>query len=135
MGIDVAYNALLAWLNAAGAPVTLRPLRVLDRHTHGWVECVDPAPCPDPAVVTRYYQRAGALLCLVHLLQGSDCHAENLIAAGEDPVLVDCETLLDPWLCAADRHAAGERQRASINHLLRDSVLTSGPAACFGRRR
>ncbi len=39
MGIDVAYNALLTWLNAVGAPVALRPLRVLDRHTHGWVEC------------------------------------------------------------------------------------------------
>ena len=97
MGIDVAYNALLTWLNAAGAPITLRPLLVLDRQTHGWVECADPAPCADRAAVTRYYHRAGALMCLVHLLQGSDCHAENLIAAGEDPVLVDCETLLDPW--------------------------------------
>ena len=61
MGIDVAYNALLAWLNAAGAPITLRPLRVLDRHSHGWVECAEPAPCADRAAVTRYYQRAGAL--------------------------------------------------------------------------
>ena len=94
---------LLTWLNTAGAPIILRPLRVLDRHTHGWVECAEPAPCADRAAVTRYYQRAGALMCLAYVLQGSDCHAENLIAAGEDPVLVDCETLLDPWPRAADR--------------------------------
>ena len=60
-----------------------------------------------------------------YLLQGSDCHAENLIAAGEDPVLVDCETLLDPWPRAADRPAGGSAQRARINCLMRDSVLTT----------
>ena len=26
MGIDVAYNTLLVWLNAVGAPIALRPL-------------------------------------------------------------------------------------------------------------
>ena len=71
MGIDIAYNSLLTWLNTAGAPVTLRPLRVLDCHTHGWVECAEPAPCADRAAVKRYYQRAGALACLVYLLQGA----------------------------------------------------------------
>lgn len=126
MGIDVAYNALLAWLNAAGAPVTLRPLRVLDRHTHGWVEYAEPAPCADQAAVMRYYQRAGGLMCLVHLLQGSDCHAENLIAAGEHPVLVDCETLLDSWPRPADRREDGDRHRVRLNRLIRDSVLATG---------
>ena len=132
LGIDVAYNGLLAWLNAAGVPVALRPLRVLDRHTHGWVECVDPAPCADRDAVTRYYQRAGALMCLVYVLQGSDCHAENLIAAGEDPVLVDCETLLDPRPRAADQHADGAWQRAKLGRLMRDSVLATGLLPSLG---
>jgi type 2 lantibiotic biosynthesis protein LanM len=132
MGIDVAYNALLTWLNAAGAPVALRPLRVLDRHTHGWVECVDRAPCADRDAVTRYYQRAGALMCLVYALQGSDCHAENLIAAGEDPVLVDCETLLEPRPRAADHRGNDVRQRAALNRLMRDSVLTTGLLPSLG---
>ena len=132
MGIDVAYNALLAWLNTAGAPAALRPLRVLNCDTHGWVECVDPAPCVDRAAVTRYYQRAGALMCLVYALQGSDCHAENLIAAGEDPVLVDCETLLDPRPYAADQRGDGMRQRARLNRLMRDSVLTTGLLPSLG---
>ena len=132
MGIDVAYNALLAWLNAAGAPVTLRPLRVFDCHTHGWVECADPAPCADRAAATRYYQRAGALACLVYLLQGSDCHAENLIAAGEHPVLVDCETLLHPWPRAASRPGDGEGRRVRLNRLMRDSVLTSNLLPSLG---
>ena len=132
LGLDIAYNGLLAWLNAAGAPVTLRPLGVLDCRTHGWVECVDPAPCADWAAATRYYQRAGGLLCLVYALQGSDCHAENLIAAGEDPVLVDCETLLDPRPRAADQRVDGGWQRARLNHLMRDSVLATGLLPSLG---
>ena len=101
MGIDVAYNGLLAWLNAAGAPATLRPLRVPDRHTHGWVEHVEAGPVLYRDAVTCDYQRAGALMCLIYTLQGTDCHASNLIAAGEDPVLVDCETLLAPRPCVS----------------------------------
>ena len=73
------------------------------------------------------------MTCLVYLLQGSDCHSENLIAAGEDPVLVDCETLLDPWPRAADRQGDGGRQRARLNRLMRDSVLTTGLLPDAGR--
>ena len=132
LGMDVAYNALLTWLNAAGAPVALRPLRVLNRQTYGWVEFAEAAGCADQEAVTRYYERAGAMTCLVYLLKGSDCHAENLIAAGEDPVLVDCETLLNPWPRAADREENGDRQRAMLDRLLRDSVLTSGLLPSLG---
>jgi lantibiotic modifying enzyme len=43
-----------------------------------------------------YYRRAGKLLCLLHLLGATDCHAGNVIACGERPVPVDLETLLQP---------------------------------------
>jgi lantibiotic modifying enzyme len=36
------------------------------------------------------------VLCLLYVLQGTDCHQENLVASGEHPVLVDLETLLQP---------------------------------------
>ena len=84
------------------------------------------------AAIARYYQRAGALACLVYILQGSDCHAENLIAAGEDPVLVDCETLLVPWPRAADRTGKGDRARARTNRLVSDSVLITGLLPSLG---
>jgi type 2 lantibiotic biosynthesis protein LanM len=132
MGIDIAYNGLVKWLNAAGTPITLRPLCVLDRHTHGWVEYVKPAACADRDAVVYYYQRAGALTCLIYLLQGSDCHGENLIADGANPVLVDCETLLNSWPRAADAHAAGDRRRGTLNHLMRDTVLTTGLLPSLG---
>jgi len=94
MGAEAAHNQLLAWLNQQGAPLDMKALQVLNRTTHGWVEFAEHQPCADAAAVARYYRRAGALLCLVYALEGTDCHAENLIASSEYPVLIDNETLL-----------------------------------------
>lgn len=44
--------------------------------------------------VRRYYLRAGALLALCMVLGSTDLHAENLIADGDSPLLVDLETLI-----------------------------------------
>ena len=67
---------------------------MLDRSTHGWVEFVEHLPCRDHDEARRYYERAGMLLCLFYVLEGTDCHYENIIASGEYPVLIDTETLM-----------------------------------------
>ena len=51
-------------------------------------------PCRDHDEARRYYERAGMLLCLFYVLEGTDCHYENIIASGEYPVLIDTETLM-----------------------------------------
>jgi lantibiotic modifying enzyme len=40
------------------------------------------------------------LLALVQALEGTDCHLENIVASGDQPVLVDAETLLHPRAAA-----------------------------------
>jgi type 2 lantibiotic biosynthesis protein LanM len=94
MGTEAAYHRLLAWLNERGAPLPFKVLEVLDRSTHGWVEFVEHLPCRDHDEARRYYERAGMLLCLFYVLEGTDCHYENIIASGEYPVLIDTETLM-----------------------------------------
>jgi type 2 lantibiotic biosynthesis protein LanM len=94
MGTEAAYHRLLAWLNEQGAPLPFKVLKVLDRSTHGWVEFVEHLPCQDRDEARRYFQRAGMLLCLFYVLEGTDCHYENIIASGEYPVLIDTETLM-----------------------------------------
>jgi type 2 lantibiotic biosynthesis protein LanM len=92
LATDEAFFGLLAWLGERGAP--LATLNVLDRGSYGWVAHAAHSGCADEPAVRRYYHRAGMLLCVVWALGGTDCHHENLIAAGEHPVLVDTETLL-----------------------------------------
>lgn len=94
LGIEQAYNQLLVWLNEQGCPLPLKTLRVINHNSHGWVEFVEPLPCEDTAQLERHYQRAGMLLCLIYVLDATDCHYENLIASGEHPVLIDTETLM-----------------------------------------
>lgn len=95
------FNDLVDRYNRLPGAVRLRTLRLLDRGAYGWVEFVAARPCAHPGEVETFYRRQGALLMLLHLLDGTDLHHENLIAAGAHPVLVDVETLFHPPLPGA----------------------------------
>ncbi|MDQ1248692.1 MAG: hypothetical protein QG597_3065 [Actinomycetota bacterium] len=60
---------------------------------YGYVEFVEAKPC-DPGELSTFYRNAGRLLALLYVLMATDCHHENLIAAGDQLVLIDAETLL-----------------------------------------
>lgn len=93
-GLDVAYYNFLEWCNSHTTLLPFKVIQVLNRSTYGWMEYVESQPCEDESAARRFYQRLGMLLCLIHTLEGTDCHSGNLIANGEQPVLVDLETLL-----------------------------------------
>ncbi|MDV9201491.1 type 2 lanthipeptide synthetase LanM family protein, partial [Streptomyces sp. Wh19] len=95
------FNELVQWFNALPGTPGLRTLALLDRGPYGWVEFVAERPCRSGRQVETFYRRQGALLALLHALDGTDLHHENLIADGEYPVLVDVETLFHPPLSTA----------------------------------
>lgn len=103
LALDARFQELVAWLNGQGQEPALRTAWVLDRGFHGWMENVAPAPCADRAELARFFRRQGALLALLHALDATDFHHENLIASGEQPVPVDLETLCHPLLSEADQ--------------------------------
>jgi hypothetical protein len=95
VALDAAFHRLLAWVNAeSGLPELLCP-RVLDRGDYGWAEFIAHRPA-EPDEVALFWQRAGLLLGLAHLLNATDLHLENLIASGAHPVPVDLETMIQP---------------------------------------
>lgn len=96
MAVDRHFQELLAWLNARGAAPPFHTFQVLDRGRYGWAEFVSPQTCTTPEEVRRFYERQGGYLALLYALQATDFHFENLIAAGEHPVLIDLESLLHP---------------------------------------
>jgi type 2 lantibiotic biosynthesis protein LanM len=113
LAIDVAFQQLLAWVDERGVTAAFRTIRCLDRGGYGWAEGVEARRCDDLGMVRRFYRRQGGLLALLSLLQATDVHSGNLIACGEQPILVDLESLLDPGLpvdgstgTAAERLAA-----------------------------
>ncbi|MEU7076436.1 type 2 lanthipeptide synthetase LanM family protein [Streptomyces sp. NPDC046409] len=92
------FDTLVQWFNSLEGTPGLRAPRVLDRGDYGWAEFVEDAPCRTADGTTLFYRRLGALLALLHVLDGTDLHHENLIACGAHPVLVDVETLFHPPL-------------------------------------
>ncbi|MGW8986735.1 type 2 lanthipeptide synthetase LanM family protein [Streptomyces parvus] len=92
------FNSLVEWFGSLPGAPELRVLRVLDRGDYGWAEFVTERPCASGAETRQFYRRQGALLALLHALDGTDLHHENLIACGPHPVLVDVETLFHPPL-------------------------------------
>ncbi len=90
------FNELVDWLNEQDrAGPADRPGGHAGPATAG-SSFIDHNPCTELAEVRRFYHRQGALLALLYVLDGTDMHYENLIADGDQPVLVDVETLFHP---------------------------------------
>ncbi|MFJ3233873.1 type 2 lanthipeptide synthetase LanM family protein [Streptomyces sp. NPDC086787] len=99
-GSDVALGDLLDELYAdfPGAPAPderIRVPRTLVRGGYGWAEFVRHRYCADEAELAAFYRNVGHWLAVLRLTGGTDMHAENMIAAGPVPVIVDAETLFD----------------------------------------
>lgn len=121
LAIDRAFYRLVREINERLPGLDLGVLKVLDRDGYGWVEFARRAPCSDKMAARRYHRRAGFLAYLVHWLQGIDFHRENVVAAGEHPMLVDLECLAHPL--RLDETASINNMSASA---LSRSVLRTG---------
>jgi lantibiotic modifying enzyme len=90
---ESAWFSLLGWMNRNGFQPRLRLARLLLRQDYYWMEYVAVASCDNQAAVRRFYERLGALIAAAYLMKAVDCHRENVIAAGEHPVLVDIDAI------------------------------------------
>ena len=123
MAADIHFQELLRWFNQRGIVPALRALQILDRGTHGWVQFIAPQRCDSEAALSRFYERQGAYLALLHVLAATDFHCENVIAAGEDPVLVDLEAIFHPSLSGSQAERDDETERLIEGSLLRVGLL------------
>lgn len=120
---DLAFNRYLEWFNGCRPPHRLRVPRTLTRPGHGWVEFVEHSACADASDVSAFYWRTGALLALLHSLNATDFHLENVIAAGDCPVAIDLEALFHTRL----GEAGGKTRPADpAAEALESSVLAVG---------
>lgn len=118
LSVDVHFQRLLEWLNHRGDHPPFRTLEILERRDYGWVEFVAAETCASMEESRRFYQRQGGYIALLYILEAVDFHYENLIAAGEHPVLVDLETLFHPRVQEANAGRpellAGETMSRSV---------------------
>ncbi len=126
---DEHFHSLLAWMNQSGFSPALRTPALLSRDDYGWIEFIEWKECRTVAELERFYERQGGLLAVLYALEATDMHRENLIASGEDPVIVDLEALFHPrpGSSGARRHA-----RQLGNERMEHTVLRVGLLPQFG---
>jgi len=131
---EACFAVLLAWIKEWDPAITLSGPRALDQGSYGWEEYVSHAPIDDANSAHRYYERAGSLLALCDTLGAVDLHADNLIACGDTPVLIDLEAVLQPrpngfgsaGLGSTTQHSTDLRIDWTLSHLLGESVISTG---------
>jgi type 2 lantibiotic biosynthesis protein LanM len=97
LAIDIALRGFVGELAGDhGSAVSIRVPEVIDCGDYGWVEFVTHRFAAGNEELLSFYRGIGHLLASMRLLSGSDLHAENVIAQGGSPVVVDCETLFTP---------------------------------------
>lgn len=123
MAVDVHFQELLEWVNERGDHPPFKTINVIDRDSYGWSEFVEAKPCSAQGELERFYERQGGHLALLYVLNATDFHAENLIAAGEHPVLIDLESLFHAKAKLRDRDSGVADVAAKV---LAESVLRVG---------
>lgn len=90
---EIAWSSVLRLMNERGFRPRLKETRILRRNGYHWMEYIEPASCGSVSGARRFYERIGGLIAAAYLLNAVDCHRDNLIAAGEHPVLIDIDAL------------------------------------------
>jgi len=121
VGAEAAFFQLLRWLDQSGFPIHLKGLRVLERESYGWVEFARSTPCESTTEMELYFERLGALVALLYVLEATDMHHENILAQGAHPILVDLETLMQPIV--GDPAPTVDRPRPATASVLRSGLL------------
>ena len=131
--LDIAWQDLVARLNRADPPIALKAVQAIARDGYGWTEFIDHTGSADEAACTRFFRRAGAWLALLHCFVATDMHQENMLAAGEHPVPIDLETILQP---SAEEHKTHDAESAAFDaalDIVGNSVMTVGLLPAYGR--
>ncbi len=131
--LDAAWYALIHRLNASNAPTELKAVRVIVRDGYGWAEFVDHKGCEDAEGVTRFFGRAGAWLALFHCFVCGDMHEENVIAAGDHPIPIDLETVLQAEVGGRRSNEPQSQAFEAVAEIVANSVMMVGLLPAYGR--
>ncbi len=130
--LDIAWHDLVERLNKGAPPIDLKAVRAIASDGYGWTEFIDHAGT-DRAGCQRFFRRAGAWLALFHCFVANDMHQENMIAAGEHPVPIDLETILQSTVDESET-AEPEAQAFDLaTEKLANSVMMVGLLPAYGR--
>lgn len=120
LAADYHFQSLISWTNTRGFSPRLKAASVLDRGTYGWAEHINHESCNSTEGIKTFYMRQGGLLALMYILNAVDFHAENVIASGDHPILIDIEALFH------QKRSSKDTMKTDSQDFYGDTVLKTG---------
>ena len=117
--ISCSYFGFLDWINQYFDMGNYFH-QIYNEKKYHWQEFVIEKNCSSTEELKTYYLRAGYLLGILYVINGSDYHAQNLIAHGNTPVLIDHETVIQPKISTRF-----DEYFTQFNKELKDTVLNT----------
>lgn len=135
--IDVSnsYNLFINWVNQK-LHTNLKTIKCVSNRNYGWLEFVSYESLNTQNELQEYYYKSGILLAITLLLGSKDCHLENIIASGKDPVIIDHETIIQPVLSNQSMGTWDDQHRIPHFSVLESMLITNSdrgvPLECSG---
>jgi type 2 lantibiotic biosynthesis protein LanM len=125
LAIDIALRCFIAELaDDHGSVLSISIPEAVDGGEYGWAQYVTHRYATGNEELLGFYRGIGHCLAVMRLLGGTDLHAENVVAHGGTPVVVDCETLFTPRVPPSPSGYGDAVDRAG--ELLGGTVLNMG---------
>ncbi|MBI6030478.1 type 2 lantipeptide synthetase LanM family protein [Clostridium perfringens] len=98
MEIDLSFQRFLKWVNSKNIihGMQLSTIKIHTLNNYGWTEYIEQQDCDNKEKADKFYTKSGFLLGILYCFNAVDFHFENIIAHGENPILIDLETLFHP---------------------------------------
>lgn len=92
------WSAVCRWMNSGLGDRFIEAPQCLSREKYGWMQEVVYREALSGDEVEHYFFSAGCIIALAQILNSSDLHFENIVSCGNNPVVVDSETIWQPQL-------------------------------------
>lgn len=130
-----SYNIFIDWVNDR-LNTDLKTFKVLNRIDYGWLEFVKHKEVSSEKELEEYYYKTGMLLATALFLGSKDYHRENIIASGKNPILIDHETIIQPFLENKAVRSWDEEHKIPHFSVLESALIinsgTGVPSDCAG---
>lgn len=91
--VSEAFEGFIDWYANNSKLLPIKIPKGIYKNDYSYNEFIEFDYCKNEKQVERFYLRYGYLIAICYLLGLNDLHMENIIAAGENPVIVDIETI------------------------------------------
>jgi type 2 lantibiotic biosynthesis protein LanM len=125
MDINEQVFDLYKWFNERGFRPKLTTYPFINRGEYGWEAFIKQQACQSQREIRDYYRRYGGLIAIMYLFNGTDMHYENIIASGENPFIIDLETIFhnSDYLSPHIENAVAKANREVFQSVVRTGLL------------